>query len=164
MRAARVCVGKWNILDTGGGGRINFGRFFDSHCSDQRPLLPTGETAAPASQSQQVPAPTPPLLGDVSEADPSSDGLCFFGGSPAFCWTLAPEEVRSSGGCGLAVWMTGCSCHRSAGGFSLDLTVTMEASKLCGQALWQARLQQGALDQHEGHRGQSCGERLGHTL
>ncbi|CAD7670463.1 unnamed protein product [Nyctereutes procyonoides] len=51
--------------------------------------------------------------------------------------------------------MTGCSCHRSAGGFSLDLPVTMEASELCGQALWQARLQQGALDQHEGHRGQS---------
>uniref|UniRef100_A0ABI7YVL9 Calsyntenin-3 n=1 Tax=Felis catus TaxID=9685 RepID=A0ABI7YVL9_FELCA len=55
----------------------------------------------------------------------------------ASCWTLAPEGVRSSEGFELAAWMAGYSCHTGFEGFSLDLSVAMEDSKLPGQALWQ---------------------------
>lgn len=72
-----------------------------SRFREQRPLLPTGQTASQALDSLSRSRPQP--RADVSEAAQSSSGcLCSFGGLQASCWTLVPGWVMSSGGSGPA--------------------------------------------------------------
>lgn len=137
----RVCGGEWNIRQCGRRGKIKLGASSAPTALSGAPCFPQGKQQPQLPSLRYLLSPTPfPThpLGDVSEAaQSSSDCLCSFADLQASCWTLAPEGVRSSEGFELAAWMAGYSCHTGFEGFSLDLSVAMEDSKLPGQALWQ---------------------------